>query len=240
MGYYYGGFAPYVSVGQLKMKAKKYIRDSYDAGIDLHPVELEGRQIAKSWWGKSWCANLERYADYASRLERGRKYVRANCVVDLQIESGLVTALVMGSKKKPYKIKVTIDELSEKQLDTLISRCSSKIQTLEDLVNGKFPDELKSIFTEKDVGLFPSMAKIHFNCSCPDWADMCKHTAAVLYAIGARFDDDPLLFFTLRGIDTEKLVGNVVQNRIEQMLSNANAKSKRIMEDNEIAEVFGI
>lgn len=84
------------------------------------------------------------------------------------------------------------------------------------------------------------MAKIHFNCSCPDWADMCKHVAAALYGIGARFDKDPLLFFKLRGVDTEKLIGKAIQNKIEMMLENADVASDRLLADDEVSALFGL
>ncbi len=242
MGYYdyYGGFAPYVSVAEHKAKAKKYIADQLKKGVVLSPVEIEGRTIAKSWWGKAWCENLELYADYASRLERGRKYVRANCVLDLKIEAGKVTALVQGSGKKPYNVRVRIDKLTEEQYDNIVKKCASKIQNLEDLIKGNFPDDLKALFTQKGAGLFPSMAKIHFDCSCPDWADMCKHVAAVLYGIGSRFDKDPLLFFKLRGVDTDRLIGSAIKDRIESMIENATRPSPRIMDDGDVAAVFGV
>jgi uncharacterized Zn finger protein len=240
MGYYdYYGYS-YTSVSELKAKAKKYVEAQKKKGIELNPVELEGRTIAKSWWGKAWCENLERYADYASRLERGRKYVRANCVLHLQIETGIVNALVQGSRSKPYAVKVRIDELTEEQYEKIVKKCASKIQNLEDLVNGNFPDDLKTLFTEKGAGLFPSMAKIHFDCSCPDWADMCKHVAAVLYGIGSRFDKDPLLFFKLRGVDTDRLIGNAISDRLESMIANATKPSERIMDDADVAAVFGM
>ena len=242
MGYYdcYGGFAPYVSVAEHKAKAKKYIADQLKKGVVLSPVEIEGRTIAKSWWGKAWCENLELYADYASRLERGRKYVRANCVLDLKIEAGKVTALVQGSGKKPYNVRVRIDKLTEEQYDNIVKKCASKIQNLEDLIKGNFPDDLKALFTQKGAGLFPSMAKIHFDCSCPDWADMCKHVAAVLYGIGSRFDKDPLLFFKLRGVDTDRLIGSAIKDRIESMIENASKPSARIMDDGDVVAVFGM
>ncbi|MBQ5450222.1 MAG: SWIM zinc finger family protein, partial [Treponema sp.] len=113
---------------------------------------------------------------------------------------GEVTALVQGSGKKPYNVRIRIDELTEEQYESIVEKCASKIQNIDDLVKGNFPDDLKTLFTQKGAGLFPSMAKIHFSCSCPDYADMCKHVAAVLYGIGSRFDKDPLLFFKLRGV----------------------------------------
>ncbi len=239
---YYGGYGgyTYTSVAELKAKAKKIIEKAEKSGEKMNPVKIEGRTIAKSWWGKAWCENLESYADYYSRLERGRKYVRANCVVDLQIESGQVYAQVIGSSSSPYKIHITIDQLSDVQYESICKKCSSKIQNIDSLIKGDFPDDLKELFLQKKGGLFPSMAKIHFNCSCPDWADMCKHVAAALYGIGARFDKDPLLFFKLRGVDTEKLIGKAIQNKIEMMLENADAKSDRLLADDEGLALFGL
>ena len=241
MGYYdyYGGYT-YTSVAELKEKAKNYVETQRKNGVELSPVELDGRVIAKSWWGKAWCENLEKYADYRSRLERGRRYVRANCVLDLKIGQGEVESLVQGSGAKPYKIRVQIDELTEEQYEKIVAQCASKIQNLEDLVNGNFPDDLKTLFTEKGSGLFPSMAKIHFNCSCPDYADMCKHVAATLYAIGSRFDSAPLLFFKLRGVDTELLIGSAINDRLESMINNARNPSERIMDDESVEALFGI
>ncbi len=239
---YYGGYGgyTYTSVAELKAKAKKIIEKAEKSGEKMNPVKIEGRTIAKSWWGKAWCENLESYADYYSRLERGRKYVRANCVVDLQIESGQVYAQVIGSSSSPYKIHITIDQLSDDQYESICKKCSSKIQNIDSLIKGDFPDDLKELFLQKKGGLFPSMAKIHFNCSCPDWADMCKHVAAALYGIGARFDKDPLLFFKLRGVDTEKLIGKAIQNKIEMMLENADTKSDRLLADDEGLALFGL
>lgn len=230
----------YTSVEELKLKAQKYVEKEEAKGNKLSPVFLESRVIAKSWWGKAWCSNLELYADYLSRLDRGRKYVRSNCVVDLQIEPGSVRALVQGSTSKPYTVRVRIDELTDEQYKNVISKCSSKIQNLEDLISGNFPDDLKELFTQKKGGLFPSMANIHFDCTCPDVADMCKHVAAVLYAIGSRFDTEPLLFFKLRGVDTDSLIGNAIQDRLDKMIANADVKSSRIISDNEAKALFGV
>lgn len=230
----------YTSVGDLKEKAKKYLQKEEGKGHLLSPIELEGRVIAKSWWGKAWCDNLESYADFYNRLERGRKYVRNNAVVDLQIERGKVSAKVIGSGKTPYRITVQINELGKAKYKNIIKESSMHIQNIEALINGNFPETLKKLFLKKDGGLFPTMADIHFECSCPDVADMCKHVAAVLYGIGARFDKEPLLFFKLRGIDTEKLIGSAIQNRIESMLSHSKAKSKRIIRENEVNKLFGI
>lgn len=237
---YYRGFGNnYTTVSELKAKAANYIGQQKKKGVILSPVLIEGRVIAKSWWGKAWCENLEKYADYENRLERGRKYVRANCVLDLQINKGEVKGLVQGSKKKPYNVIIKINTLSKDRYKKILSECSSKIQNIDDLIKGKFSNDLKELFTEKNNGLFPSMSEIDFSCSCPDWAGMCKHVAAVLYGIGTRFDTEPLLFFTLRGIDTKKLIGSAIENKLENMIKNANKPSTRIMDDTNLS-LFGL
>ena len=208
-------------------------------GKSMEPVHIQGRKIVNSWWGQAWCDNLERYADFESRLDRGKRYVRTGAVVDLKIEKGKVLARVQGRRKTPYKIEVRISPLSEERCQHAISRCERKIENLELLLQGKFPEELKELFTGKE-GLFPSPKEISFNCSCPDWALLCKHVAAVLYGIGARFDENPLLFFELRGIDVDRFIDVALENRVESMLKNADRTSERIIPSEDLGERFGI
>ena len=205
----------------------------------LQPVVLKGRKIVNSWWGQAWCDNLEKYADYESRLERGKRYVRTGAVVDLKIQKGKVLARVQGRRKTPYKVEIRISPLSEERCQTAIEKCGRRIDNLERLLKGDFTEDLKDLFTSTD-GLFPRPQEISFQCSCPDWALMCKHVAAVLYGIGSRFDEDPLLFFELRGIDVGRFVDITIENRIESMLDNADAKSERIIQDSDWEELFGV
>lgn len=86
-------------------------------GADLSPVALEGRTIAKTFWGKAWCENIESYRDYAYRLERGRSYVRSGAVIDLKISEGAISALVIGSGSNPYKISIRIDKMKKAAWD---------------------------------------------------------------------------------------------------------------------------
>ena len=108
------------------------------------------------------------------------------------------------------------------------------------LVNGNFPLEMKSLFTDPKSGLFPSPREIHFTCSCPDWANMCKHVAAVLYGIGNRLDHDPLLFFTIRGIEVSDFIQWSVEEKLGAMLKNADRESPRIIEDQSLKDLFGV
>lgn len=224
---------------QLKKNAAQTIRKEKSKGKILEPVNIQGRTIVKSWWGKAWCENLERYADYESRLERGKRYVRTGAVVDLKIQKGKVLARVQGRRKTPYKIEIRISPLSEERCQRAIERCGYRIENLERLISGDFPEELKEIFLDRG-GLFPEPKEISFSCSCPDWALMCKHVAAVLYGIGVRFDENPLLFFELRGIDVGHFVDVTLANRVESMLANVDTPSSRIISEENRMRLFGL
>lgn len=220
------------NAGESKKKAKA-------KGKILEPVKIEGRIIAKTWWGKAWCENLERYADYGSRLDRGKRYVRAGTVIDLKIEKGKILARVQGRRKTPYKTEIRISPLSEERCQRIIEKCSGKIESLDTLLRGDFPENLKELFLEEG-GLFPMPREISFNCSCPDWALMCKHVAAALYGIGARLDQNPLLFFELRGIEMEHFVDVALASKVESMLANVDRPSPRIAEGEEWLRLFGV
>jgi len=238
MGYW--GYAPYVSVAQKKDRAARKLQQLKKKNPHIRPVVVQGYKLAKTWWGKSWNLNLERYADYASRIERGRSYVRHGCVLDLQIKAGLVEALVQGTASRPYSVSVEIQKISKDRWKAITRECQGKLESLQELLQGKFPKALGEIFTAKGKGLFPSPREIEFSCSCPDWASMCKHVAAALYGIGARLDEDPSLFFELRGVEIDELVSHVVTTKARQLLTRAKRKSGRVMDDTNLSEVFGI
>ena len=208
-------------------------------GTVLEPVVISGNRIAKSWWGMAWCQNLERYADYESRLDRGKRYVRTGAVIDLKLQKGKITARVQGTRKTPYKVEIRISPLSETQCQEILGKCGRRIETLEALLSGSFPEEMKELF-QAEGGLFPSPREISFSCSCPDWALMCKHVSAVLYGVGARLDTDPALFFELRGIEIGRFVDVALANKVEMMLANAQKPSSRILEDADLNALFGV
>lgn len=238
MSYY--GYPEYVSVEEKKAKANRTVKALKKKNPNIQPIIIEGRTLANSWWGKSWNKNLENYADYDNRIQRGRSYIRHNCVVDLQISKGNVEALVQGAMKNPYKVIIQIDTLKKEMLQKIMNLCNNKIGSLEELLEGKFPKDLEALFVEGEYGLFPSPKEIHFDCNCPDYAYMCKHVAAVLYGIGSKFDSDPMLFFTLRDIDTSVLIKKSIEAKLESMLKNADKKSKREIDENSIHDIFGV
>jgi uncharacterized Zn finger protein len=206
----------------------------------VKPVILQGSAIARTWWGKSWNKNLEQYADYSNRIGRGRSYVRHGAVLDLQIDSGRIKALVQGSRSKPYEIVIQIGKLNKKNWQHITASCSGMLESVSELVSGKFPKELGELFLQRDAGLFPSPREIDFSCSCPDWASMCKHVAAALYGVGARLDEDATLFFTLRGVDMVELVGETVSAKADNLLEMAAKKSSRVIQDADLSALFGI
>lgn len=224
---------------ELKRNAEESKKKEKKKGNVLEPVVVQGRNIVKNWWGKAWCNNLEQYADYESRLDRGKRYVRTGAVIDLKIQRGKILARVQGSRKVPYKVEIRISPLSEEKCQNIIRQCGRKIENMEELLNGNFPEEMQELFQGKG-GLFPTPSEISFNCSCPDWALMCKHVAATLYGVGARLDVNPLLFFELRGIDIGHFIDVTIANRVESMLANEGKPSSRIMEDEDLTALFGV
>lgn len=236
----YSGFPKYVSVAEKKAKAAKKLKELSKKKTNMKPVALEGSALAHTWWGKAWNRNLEQYADYSNRIGRGRSYVRHGAVLDLQIEPGAVIALVQGSGRNPYSVSVKIQTLKKETWQRMKTACEGILESFQELLAGNFPKALGEIFICKDSGMFPAPIEIKFDCSCPDWADMCKHVAAVLYGVGVRLDEDPKLFFTLRGAGIDELIKQAVAGKVEKLLEKAGRKSGRIIEDKDIASVFGI
>ena len=234
------GFPKHETVADKKSKSNAALEKLKKKEPDVEPVIITGRTLANSWWGKAWNLNLESYADYSNRIARGKSYVRSNTVLDLKISRGTVLAKVKGSRAKPYEVKISIDPLSEERWEQVTKLCNHRIDSLEQLIEGKFPKELEVLFTERKYGMFPAPKEIHFGCSCPDWASMCKHVAAVLYGVGARLDTNPMLFFELRDLNGQELVKKSMERRLESMLKNAGKKSKRGIADQDILNIFGL
>ena len=236
----YWKYGPYVSVAEKRARAEKKIRQLKKKKPDLAPVVIEGRSLARTWWGKSWNTNLERYADYSNRIERGRSYVRHLAVLDLQIKKGSVAALVQGSRSKPYAVNIKIKGLKKTNWKTITAACADKLDSLQDLLAGRFPKELSHLFMQKGRGLFPSPKEIEFSCSCPDWAYMCKHVAAVLYGIGNRLDEDPSLFFALRQVNMDDLIAKAVKDTTRKYIRKAQESDHPVVAESDLGSVFGI
>jgi uncharacterized Zn finger protein len=231
----YYGFKDYVSVGARRAQAARELAKLRKKGRKISPVVIEGRTIAATFWGKAWCDNLERYSDFANRLPRGRTYVRNGSVVDLQVGPGRVTALVSGSTM--YDVKVTVGPVPRARWSAICKDCSGAIDSLVELLQGRFSNGVMTRLCEEQVGLFPSPKDILFTCSCPDWASMCKHVAAVLYGIGARLDQQPELLFTLRKVDSQDLIARAGSDLSKTSQRPDGAK---VLVSDDLSEMFGI
>jgi uncharacterized Zn finger protein len=233
MGFY--GFRPYVPVAKRRLGALKEMEKLKKKGRVVSPVMIEGRKIAESFWGKAWCDNLERYSDFESRLPRGRTYVRNGSVIDLQIGRGKVEALVSGSEI--YSVTVDIAVAAPARWSAICRDCAGSVGSLVELLQGKLSKNVMERVCREADGLFPAPREIKMSCSCPDWAEMCKHVAATLYGVGARLDSDPDLLFTLRGVDRAELVSTV---GADLPLTRGAAASERVLADDDVSALFGI
>jgi uncharacterized Zn finger protein len=227
------GWPRYVSAAERRRKAARAIERFAKKGVS--PVVLEGRTIARTFWGRSWCTNLERYSDYSNRLPRGRTYVRSGSVVDLQLERGAVKARVSGSRL--YTVRVEIAPVPGPRWTALCGDCAGGIDSLVELLQGHLSKAVMERICAEKTGLFPSPAEIRFTCSCPDWAAMCKHVAAVLYGVGARLDERPELLFELRGVEAADLIARAGR---DLTLARARPKAGRVLAEEGLSEIFGI
>ena len=221
----------YVPVAERRAKARREMNKLRKKGRDIQPIEIEGRAIARSFWGKRWCEHLESFSDYANRLPRGRTYVRNGSVCHLAIRTGRIDAIVSGSEL--YDVSIRTDKLKAAVWKSVKSRCSGQIGSMLELLQGKLSRQVMSVVTDRERGLFPKPGEIRFDCTCPDWASMCKHVASVLYGVGSRLDDRPESLFLLRGVDTEELIAT-------EMTLPGDAGTDDALADDALAGIFGI
>jgi uncharacterized Zn finger protein len=229
-------WSPYVSVAQRRANAKRHIAAKQKKGFTAQPVEIEGRKITRTFWGDSWCNHLESFSDFENRLPRGRTYVRNGSVCHLEINAGEIKAMVSGSEL--YDVKITIHKLPDKKWSSIKTNCSGHIGSLLELLKGKLSNSVMAVVTNRKEGLFPLPAEIAMNCSCPDWATMCKHVAATLYGVGARLDEKPELLFLLRGVDHLELIAAEASSAA--FLDNNKKSRSKTIDDGDLGDIFGI
>lgn len=230
----FGGWKPYVPVAKRREQAAQKLAKLQKKGATVTPV-LARRTIAASFWGKSWCDNLERYSDYANRMPRGRTYVRNGSVVDLQVGEGLVTAKVAGSEL--YSISIAIAPVAQSKWKALAADCAGSIDSVVELLQGRLAKGVMQRVCRQGDGLFPAPKDIKLSCSCPDWADMCKHVAAALYGVGARLDEQPELLFQLRGVDKNDLIASAGTGMATPHRAVGRGK---VLSDDNMAALFGL
>lgn len=236
--YGYGGFEfrPYVPVAMKRARAARALaRLTKKNGRKPEPIVANRRrEIATTFWGKAWCDNLERYADFANRLPRGRTYVRNGSVVDLAIGQGTVDARVAGSEL--YAVTIRMAPMVKARWRRVVAGCTGKIASLVGLLRGELSADVMAVLADAKQGLFPAPREMTLDCSCPDWAGVCKHVAAVLYGVGIRLDEKPALFFTLRQVDETELLRSAASGAASR---TRNSAGKRIAAE-KLADVFGI
>ena len=225
------GWKPYVPVAQRRAKAARALLKR----SGLSPVHITGNIIARSFWGKAWCDNLESYSDYANRLPRGRSYVRNGSVIDLQITPGTIRASVSGSSL--YTVALTVTPVTASHWQAICADCAGGIDSLVELLQGRLSQAVMQRICRPHQGLFPAPSEIHLSCTCPDWADMCKHVAAVLYGVGARLDLEPQLLFRLRSVDEKELIANAGKTIASPKQTPAAAK---LLAGEDLADLFGL
>jgi uncharacterized Zn finger protein len=234
----YGGWdwKPYVSAAERRRKALKTMESLRKRGQSVSPVVIEGRTIAKTFWGKAWCGNLEQYSDFANRLPRGRTYVRNGSVIDLQIAPGKIKAKVSGSAI--YTVDLKVVPVDKARWRSICTDCSGSIDSLVELLQGQLSKGVMERICRQETGLFPSPAEIKLSCSCPDWADMCKHAAAVLYGVGVRLDRQPELLFRLHGVDEKELIANATGK--PPLTKQKPAQGKVLGSGEDLSALFGL
>ena len=229
------GWRRYVPVHERRAKAAKQLEKMRGKGVEVQPVAIKGRTIASTFWGKAWCEHLEKFSDFENRLPRGRTYVRNGSVCHLAIRKGEIEAKVIGSSL--YTVKIGIKTLPNAKWARIREQCAGRIGSMLELLQGKLSGEVMAVVTNRDEGLFPLPGEIQLKCSCPDWADMCKHVAAVLYGVGARLDSSPELLFLLRGVDHTALAG---AEAADAVVSKTRVKGRRVLDARDLSAVFGI
>jgi len=229
------GWRPYVPVWKRRAQAMAKMEKLRKKGVNVQPVRIDGRTIARTFWGQAWCQHLEKFSDFENRLPRGRTYVRNGSVCHLDISKGKVVAKVSGSEL--YDVEIGITALPAPKWKRIRQSCVGRVGTLLELLQGKLSNEVMQVVTDRDHGLFPLPKEIELDCSCPDWAEMCKHVAAVLYGVGARLDEKPELLFLLRGVDHTELVS---ADSARTLVTKAPQSSARVLREEQLGEVFGI
>ena len=181
--------------------------DSYWPSYSSRPIPVQDGIKAKSqrgkfvenWWADRWVKALKGLMD-PRRLSRGRSYARHGQVLNINVEAGAVSARVQGSRPRPYRVDIQLNPLSDRQWEVVLDALSEQALFSAQLLNGEMPPEVEQVFEGVGVPLFPASSDdLVTDCSCPDWANPCKHIAAVYYLLGERFDEDPFLLFELRG-----------------------------------------
>lgn len=173
--------------------------------------------IGETWWSQRWIGVLESF-HMGARLNRGKSYARRGQVISIDVKKGTVSAKVQGTRKRPYSVTIELPVLSDDEWDTVTGVMASQALFAAKLLSGEMPVTIEEAFDEAGVSLFPqSREELDTECSCPDWANPCKHIAAVYFLLAEQFDEDPFLIFTLRGRTKEEIIAVLREKRTEKL-----------------------
>ena len=205
-----------------KRRSRSYYNDYWPRYEPTRPIEAEGikaksqhGKFVQSWWADKWINALKRLMD-SGRLGRGRSYARKGQVLEIDIKAGKVAARVQGSRPSPYKVSIELKPLSDKQWASVLDALAEQAIFAAQLLNEEMPNDIEQVFDQANVSLFPqSKGDLSTKCSCPDWANPCKHVAAVYYLLGERFDADPFLLFELRGRSKAAIITALRERRAD-------------------------
>jgi uncharacterized Zn finger protein len=198
------------------------------------PIRVEGGiktksergAIGSTWWSKRWIGVLESFS-MGTRLTRGRSYARQGQVISIDVQPGIVTAKVQGSQPKPYNIKIRLKPLSDQDWDKVTEAMAAQALFAAKLLAGEMPTNIEEAFHAVNLSLFPTAVQdLVTDCSCPDWANPCKHIAAVYYLLAERFDEDPFLIFKLRGRVKEQIIQTLREKRTQTLPAESASPSE--------------
>ena len=165
-----------------------------------------GQAFGQTWWGGKWIAALERLVN-PGRLQRGRSYARRGQVLNIDFMGNRVESRVQGSRREPYEVTIEIRSIDDKRWNRVVEAMASQAIFAAKLLAGEMPQDIEEAFSSAKVALFPERAAdLKTECSCPDYANPCKHISAVYYLLGERFDADPFLLFQLRGRSKDQII----------------------------------
>ena len=173
-------------------------------------------KFGSTWWGKNWL-NALKSIYHSNRLPRGRSYARSNAVRSVKIHKSVVNAKVKGRLPKPYRINIEVPLFTKTEKQKIENIVLSNPYFVSRMLAGELPPVLLDNLQAEDIHPFPQDSKdIETSCSCPDWANPCKHIAAVIYLIASQIDKDPFLVFKLKGLDIEQALKNTKAAKVEK------------------------
>ena len=216
---------------RLKTKFRRKLTTFQKKRPSIIPFSIKTKHLASNWWAKKWNTNLKNYTFGNVHLEKGKLHFRCEALADLKIDSNYIQASVLGSKINPYNVTIAVKPLSQAKWTKIRKLYDGHLESFEKILNHRFPKKMSDIFSNKPLGLFPFPKDITFSCSCSDRVKICKHVAVVLYAIGAKIDENPQLLFELRGVNILEFISNSIHTERKNILKRANNKNIKALKN---------